>query len=67
MMVPKETVGFIDGDFVQSFAELDTDAADKLLRGSTAVESVYKLTDGGKEPATRGDVVRVLEAAAGMH
>jgi DNA damage-binding protein 1 len=65
--VPKETAGFIDGDFVQRFADLDTATADKLLRGSTAVESVYKVTEHGKETATFPDVVRILEAAAGMH
>ena len=65
-MVPKETAGFIDGDFVQQFLDVDSTQAQRILRGSSAPEVVLKLVNGHKEAASRGDVVRLLEATAGM-
>lgn len=64
-LVPKETAGFIDGDFVQTF--LDADDATKVLQGATEHERVAKLVGGTKEDASMEDVVRVLEAAGGLH
>ncbi|KAK8849708.1 hypothetical protein IAR55_005043 [Kwoniella newhampshirensis] len=69
-LVKRDMAGFVDGDFVQKF--LDTDIfsvseSEKVLKGASALEHVSKLGNNGKEPAERGDVVRILEAAAGMH
>jgi hypothetical protein len=54
---------------VQKFlSDLPAAEADKVLAGSNPHETVNKLTDSAATgPAERGDVVRLLEAAAGLH
>ncbi|WRT69742.1 uncharacterized protein IL334_006733 [Kwoniella shivajii] len=69
-LVGRETAGWVDGDFVQKF--LDTslfspEESEKILKGSNTHEQVSKISSSGKQVAERGDVVRVLEAASGMH
>ncbi|ORX37687.1 CPSF A subunit region-domain-containing protein [Kockovaella imperatae] len=71
-LVTKDTAGFVDGDFIQRF--LDTSLvsaadAEKMLNGTNAHEHVGKLgPDGhGKVDVERADVLRVLEAAAGLY
>ncbi|KAL1411075.1 hypothetical protein Q8F55_002024 [Vanrija albida] len=70
-LLPKETAGFIDGDFVQQFADgesIPEALVDRILRGTSAAEVVSQVSPAGtRQPATREDVVRVLEAAAGLH
>lgn len=46
---------------------LDADDAAKVLQGATEHERVAKLVGGTKEDASMEDVVRVLEAAGGLH
>ncbi|GMK54981.1 hypothetical protein CspeluHIS016_0200370 [Cutaneotrichosporon spelunceum] len=63
-LVPKETAGFIDGDFVQTFLD---DADERYIHGATEHERVARIVDGVKKPASAKHVRRVLEACAGMH
>ena len=66
-----DTAGFIDGDFVQRFLDSDAaseEAAKAILDGGSAPERVMKLNEAGEtEPATRGEVARVLEGVGGLH
>lgn len=66
-LVPKETAGFIDGDFVQMFLDADDADAQRILNGATQPERVAKLVGETKKDASDEDVVRVLEAAGGLH
>ncbi|WWD20338.1 hypothetical protein CI109_104814 [Kwoniella shandongensis] len=69
-LVKRDMAGFIDGDFVQKFLDSEVFSAsesEKIIKGGSALEHVCKIGSSGKEVAERGDVVRVLEAAAGMH
>ena len=56
---------------VQKFLNTDllpSSEAEKILMGSNTHERVSRLASNGeREPADRGDVARVLEAAAGLH
>lgn len=63
-LVPKETAGFIDGDFVQTYLD---DRDKRYLHGATEHERVAKIVDGAKQAASGKHVRRVLEACAGMH
>lgn len=58
-------------DSVQKFLEADllpSSETDKILTGSNPHEHISRLTQGGiKEDAEMGDVVRLLEAARGLH
>lgn len=67
LAIPRETLGFVDGDYVQSFLHLGLDDAAAALEGQSAPERVQRLGERGREAASRADVVRVLEAVAGMH
>ncbi|CAK9784030.1 hypothetical protein CC85DRAFT_281947 [Cutaneotrichosporon oleaginosum] len=64
ILVPKETAGFIDGDFVQTFLD---DPDERYLHGKTEHERVLRIEDGAKRPASEKHVRRVLEACAGVH
>ncbi|ODN74495.1 hypothetical protein L202_06876 [Cryptococcus amylolentus CBS 6039] len=69
-VVGKETVGFVDGDFVQHFLEpffYESEERDKVLQGASSHEHISKIGENGKEQATLEDVVRLLEATASMH
>ena len=54
---------FLDSDLLPS------SEAEKILTGGSVHEHISRLSadGGGTEPADRGDVARVLEAAAGLH
>ena len=57
---------------IQKFLDTDllpSSESEKVLTGSSAHEHVSRLSADGSltEPAERGDVARVLEAAAGLH
>jgi hypothetical protein len=56
---------------VQRFLEMDVgsgEAWEKVLKGGNVHEQITKFgLDGKLEGASRGDVARVLEAAAGFH
>ncbi|OWZ42004.1 DNA damage-binding protein 1 [Cryptococcus neoformans C23] len=65
-LVGKDTAGFVDGDFVQKFLDtefFDDGHAQEIIQGTSSHEHVRL----GKEEASRADVVRFLEATAGMH
>ncbi len=64
MLVPKETAGFIDGDFVLTYLD---DQDERYLHGKTEHERVGKIVDGAKKAASEKHVRRVLETCAGMH
>ncbi|WVW86882.1 hypothetical protein I302_108937 [Kwoniella bestiolae CBS 10118] len=70
-LVKRDTAGWIDGDFVQKYLNsnlFNHEESEKILRGSNPHEQVLKISGSGlKEDAERGDVVRILEAASGMH
>nr|XP_018260261.1 uncharacterized protein I303_07178 [Kwoniella dejecticola CBS 10117]OBR82419.1 hypothetical protein I303_07178 [Kwoniella dejecticola CBS 10117] len=71
-LVRRDMAGWVDGDFVQKFLNTSLftpEETDKVLNGSTTHEQVHKIdsASGKKEKADRADVVRVLEAAGGMH
>ncbi|BEJ16509.1 hypothetical protein CspHIS471_0511140 [Cutaneotrichosporon sp. HIS471] len=63
-LVPKETAGFIDGDFVQTFLD---DGDKRYLDGATEHERVAQIVEGAKKPASAKHVRRVLESCGGMH
>lgn len=65
--MPKETAGFIDGDYLTHFSSLTTEDVDRALHGSSAHENVYKITDKGRAVATASDVERLLEIVQGMY
>jgi DNA damage-binding protein 1 len=60
-----------NGVSVQQFLKLDVGSGqlgEKVLKGGSLPEQVTKFGVGGKaESASRADVARVLEAAAGFH
>nr|XP_019009308.1 uncharacterized protein I206_05956 [Kwoniella pini CBS 10737]OCF48089.1 hypothetical protein I206_05956 [Kwoniella pini CBS 10737] len=70
-LVRRDMAGWIDGDFVQKFLDTSiftSEESEKILKGSSVHEQIQKINvNGKKEPADRGDVVRILEAASGMH
>ncbi|ORY34709.1 CPSF A subunit region-domain-containing protein [Naematelia encephala] len=70
-LTKRDTAGFIDGDFVQKFRDaslLSPEETDKILTGSNPHEHISVLSAIGKKaPATRGDVVRLLETVGGVH
>ncbi|WVQ75561.1 hypothetical protein IAR50_005188 [Cryptococcus sp. DSM 104548] len=69
-VVGKETVGFVDGDFIQHFLEphsFGSEERGKVIQGASSHEHISKIGEGGKEDATLEDVVRLLEATASMH
>ena len=56
---------------MQQFLKLDAgngQMGEKVMKGGSLPEQITKFGPGGKaESATRADVARVLEAAAGFH
>ncbi|WVQ78968.1 hypothetical protein IAT38_001060 [Cryptococcus sp. DSM 104549] len=69
-LVKRDTVGFIDGDFVQKFLDPDffsPSEGENIMSGGNSHEHVSKPGFDGKEPAVRSDVLRLLESAAGVH
>lgn len=52
---------------VQRFLNLDNTEANDVLHGTGLHEVVHKLQGDSLEEAPREHVVRVLEAAAGLH
>lgn len=80
MLVPRETVGFIDGDLyvsqtpgtantasVQQFSSLDATLQEKILSGTSAPEAVSKVVDGELQNASKADVERILEIVGALH
>jgi hypothetical protein len=65
--VPKDTLGFVDGDYLQTFLALDADDAESTIKGVSTHEHVCRIENKAKVPADRGQVVRLLETVAGMH
>ncbi|WWC95424.1 hypothetical protein V866_002287 [Kwoniella sp. B9012] len=70
-LVKRDTAGWIDGDFVQKFLNtnlLSPEESEKIIHGSNSHEHISRISGNGqKESADRSDVVRILEAASGMH
>ncbi|RXK37957.1 hypothetical protein M231_04743 [Tremella mesenterica] len=69
-LVQRDTAGFIDGDFVQTFisSQLSRDMVEKILKGTTAPEHIMRLSeDGTKIPASKAEVMGVLESLSGLH
>ncbi|OCF61827.1 hypothetical protein L486_01489 [Kwoniella mangroviensis CBS 10435] len=70
-LVKRDTAGWIDGDFVQKFLNTNLfspEESEKIIHGSNSHEHISRISGSGqKEPADRSDVVRILEAASGMH
>ncbi|EIW71360.1 hypothetical protein TREMEDRAFT_71141 [Tremella mesenterica DSM 1558] len=69
-LVQRDTAGFIDGDFVQTYisSQFSPDMVEKILKGTTAPEHIMRLSeDGTKIPATKAEVMGVLESLSGLH
>lgn len=52
---------------VQQFLDMDNAEVEAALHGSASHEAVHRIEGGKLEDASREHVVRVLEAAAGLH